>query len=213
MSTTNSLTKSNHVSKQTNYKGPRERWDDKTKARAVVIYKSVGSLLQTSEVSGIPYKTVLYWSKQEWWKERILQIQSEDTLQLADAVTNIAKTGVKIAQERLENGDFVLNKDGELIRKPVSAKDAALITSIAITKRKELNEEPQRIEQLSVNERLLKLVADFSKYSQAKEINAVARVVSDLALSHDSNIEEGDIIDAEQITEAGEDDGGGSALS
>lgn len=151
------------------------RWGEKDKTRAVAIYKSTGSITQTVDLSGIPYETLHYWMKQPWWGDKLAQAQAEDTAQLADASTTIAKMGGEIVKERLQNGDFVLNRDGELIRKPVSAKDAAIITAVAIDKRKTLQEEPLRGEQLGTTERLLKLVEQFARFANAKEVKALVK--------------------------------------
>lgn len=152
-------------------------WTDSDKRRALAVYKSVGSMVKTTDITGIPDQTLRFWMKQEWWKEGMLQLKAEDSTQLEDAATTIAKMGGEIVKERLTNGDHVLTKGGEIIRKPVSARDAAVITAIAIDKRKVLQEEPVREQQLDSAERLLKLVEQFARFASAKEVKGVVKEV------------------------------------
>lgn len=162
------------MSKTTKHK-PLTRWEDKDKRRALAVYKSLGNLAKTAEVTGIPDRTLEFWTTQDWWKEGLKAIKAEDTAELEEAATTIAKMGGDIVKERLRNGDFVLTKDGELIRKPVSARDASVITAIAIDKRRVLQEEPIREQQLDSSERLLKLVEQFARFASAKELKGVVK--------------------------------------
>lgn len=132
-------------------------------------------MVRTIEVTGIPDQTIRFWMKQDWWKEGMLQLKAEDSAELEDAATTIAKMGGEIVKDRLQYGDHVLTRDGEVIRKPVSAKDAAVITAIAIDKRKILQEEPIREQQLDSAERLLKLVEQFARFASAKEIKGAIK--------------------------------------
>lgn len=150
-------------------------WTDSDKRRALAVYKSLGSMVRTTEVTGIPDQTLRFWMKQEWWKEGLLQLKAEDSAELEDAATSIAKLGGEIVKERMQHGDFILNKDGEMVRKPISARDAAVITAIAIDKRKVLQEEPVRQQELGSTERLLKLVEQFARFAQAKEIKGAIK--------------------------------------
>lgn len=148
-------------------------WTDKDKLRVAVVYKSLGNQAKTCEITGVPPRTLAFWMQQDWWKEQLLSLRAEDSLELEEAATTIAKKSNEVVHERLTNGDFVLNRDGELIRKPVSARDAAVIGAIAIDKRKVLQEEPQREQQLGTAERLLKLVEQFTRFTNAREIKGM----------------------------------------
>jgi hypothetical protein len=109
----------------------------------------------------------------DWWKEMLLTAKSEDSTVLEDAATSIAKQAADVVRERLTNGDHVLNRDGELVRKPVGARDAAIVMGISLQKRKELQESPVRENSLGTAERLLKLVEQFARFANAQEIKGV----------------------------------------
>lgn len=148
-------------------------WNDSDKRRALAVYKSLGSMVKTTEVTGIPDQTLRYWMQQEWWREGMLALKHEDSTQLEEAATSIAKQAQEVVKERLTNGDFVLTKDGTLTRKPVSARDASVINAINIDKRKILHEESLTDKHIhDASERLLKLVEQFARFASAKEIKA-----------------------------------------
>jgi transposase-like protein len=149
---------------------PKTYWSDKDKDRAVAVYKATGAPLKTAEITGIPYRTLWEWMKQEWWSEKMLSLKAEDSAVLEDASTTLAKKAQEIVAERLENGDFVVGKDGNLMRKPVSARDAVVIAAINIDKRRQFQEEPVREQQLGTTERLLKLVEQFALLTNSKKV-------------------------------------------
>jgi hypothetical protein len=179
-------------------------WLDSDKRRAVSVYKSVGSMVKTTEITGIPDQTLRFWMKQDWWNEWLRQIKAEDTAILEDAATDIAKLGGDVVRERLKNGDFILNKEGELIRKPVSARDAAIITAVSIDKRKLLQEEPIREQQLNSAERLLSLVEQFTRFASAREIKGVVREVAKI---EQTKVKDAEFTELQEELQAGSSDG------
>lgn len=148
-------------------------WEEKDKARAVVVFKSLGSIAETADITGIPLKTLQAWRNEEWWNEKLLAYKAADTAKLEEAALEIARLSGDIVVDRLRHGDYVLNKDGDLVRKPVAARDAVISMAVAIDKRKVLQQEPERDTQLGSAERLLKLVEQFAKFASAKEIKGV----------------------------------------
>lgn len=145
-------------------------WTEEDKRRAVVVWKACGNLSKTSELTGIPYNTIKQWSHRDWWREGLLSLKAEDSTMLEHATTNLAKQAADVVRERLSNGDFILDRDGVLVRKPVNGRDAAVIMGISMQKRKELMDEPVHKAQLGTHERLLKLVEQFVQFANSKEI-------------------------------------------
>lgn len=176
-------------------------WEQTDKTRAVAVYKATGNLAKTARITGIPERTLHTWVKQDWWSEKVKQLRAEDTAELEQAYTDIAKESQSVVKDRLANGDFVLDKDGKIIRKPVSLRDAALVGAISVDKRKILGEEPQREQELGTAERLIKLVEQFARFANARQIN---NIVEKEQLSEER------IIDAVEVEETASDDGSSS---
>jgi len=94
-----------------------------------------------------------------------------------------ALDGVKA---RIDEGDSVYDsKRGELVKKPISAKDLASITTSSIDKRQLLRGKPtSRTETVSEGKRLEQLAAQFIKMAQgAKEPRVIQGEVIENAVN------------------------------
>lgn len=103
-------------------------YTDKQKLEAVTTYLTLGSVELTAAVLKISVRTLFYWKRTEWWNELVNEIKKEDRLVISAKLRKILDKSWHLVEDRLENGDFVLNnKTGEIIRKPVALKDAAKV--------------------------------------------------------------------------------------
>lgn len=157
-------------------------WKQEDKQRAVAAYAATGSFLKSAKLIGIPDATIRYWSKQDWWEEELRRADQQDTNELKATYTRIAKRAAEALEDRLENGDQVIGKDGEFLKKQIPGKELAVISAIATDKRKIAMEQPNSIALQSTNERLAQLVESFIKFSSAKQIEGTAIEVKDDAI-------------------------------
>lgn len=146
-------------------------WKAADKARAVAAYAATGSFTRAETVTGIPNNTIRYWAKQEWFSEELLRSRQADTDEMAATFTRIVKKATSELEDRLERGDEVITKEGEVILKKISAKEAAIVAAVAVDKRKVLIDQPAAVAPQSSAEKLLSLMEQFVKFSKAKEIN------------------------------------------
>lgn len=103
-------------------------YSDKQKLEAVTTYLTLGSVELTAAVLKISVRTLFYWKRTEWWNELVNEIKKEDRLVISAKLRKILDKSWHLVEDRLENGDFVLNnKTGEIIRRPVALKDAAKV--------------------------------------------------------------------------------------
>jgi len=122
-----------------------------------------GSALSTScRLTGVSLGTLQSWRTKEWYGKAIEIIQKRLDEQLDGKMTYAVNKGISKTMERLEQGDAVLQKDGTLAYKPVTAKDAAIISSIFFDKRNLLRNKPTSISQkIGTDERLSQLASRF----------------------------------------------------
>lgn len=127
-------------------------------------------MARVSEQTGIPLGTLNFWKSQPWWFEQVEKIrQSEDT-EIDSTFTRIVKKTQEIMLERLENGDYFVDKDGEVRRKPVSMRDAAIVGAIGVDKRNILRQVPQSEQsKMGMSERLKNLETQFTKLVKREE--------------------------------------------
>lgn len=119
---------------------------------------------------GISYNTINSWKRSGWIYEAVelgKQIAQDALDRRFSGVINKALDNL---DDSLSNGDSVLGKDGKIKRKPVSAKDNALIAAIAFDKRQLVRGEATTIsEDKSSEDRLKDLAAQFKKFAMNGE--------------------------------------------
>lgn len=140
-------------------------YPDEKYLEAATLYAITGTLETIERLTGIPVSTLRKWTREERFKEIVREVRQENNEKIDAKFTQIIEKSCDLILDRLEHGDHVWDtKRGELIRKPVGAKDLSLVTAINIDKRQLIRGEPtQRVEQVNEDTRLEKLAAQFSK--------------------------------------------------
>lgn len=155
--------------------GKRNHFTDKEKLNAVCVFAVAGNSRRVAELTGIPEGTIRSWKATAWWNETMNRIITEQDEELGSKLTKLVNKAVDEVNDRLENGNYVYNpKMDKLIRKPVDAKELAIVTAISIDKRQLLRGLPtSRTENVSQTERLKGLSEQFKKFVTAKEVQQV----------------------------------------
>ncbi|HQT26542.1 MAG TPA: hypothetical protein PLK99_08090 [Burkholderiales bacterium] len=109
-------------------------YSDEQRREAVAHFIVTGNMRRVSELTGIPHSTLLGWKNSDWWHTLIVKVRAEKESELDARFTEIIHRGIEQVLDRIENGDYVM-VNGQLKRKPVSAKDLGLITAITFDKR------------------------------------------------------------------------------
>lgn len=123
------------------------------------------------KLTGIPINTVNKWAREDWYYEVINLIKDRMDYELDATMTAVVHKGAAEALDRLENGDVVLDRNGNQVRKPVSGKDAIMIAAIAYDKRALGRGKPTSIaESITTEDRLDRLKQRFKEISGECEI-------------------------------------------
>lgn len=147
--------------------GSRYTWEEK--ADAAQRYMLNGNMRLVSEMTGIPYQTLCDWKKSEWWGSMMDEIRLMRKAKTGTKLNDIVSTSLELLQDRLENGDWVLNnKTGEMTRRPVSLRDAAGMTNALMTRQLQMEELAERMEHRkeTVQETLNMLAREFTKMNK-----------------------------------------------
>lgn len=105
--------------------GSNHRWSDKQRMEAVQSWILLGNLALTSRILGIPEVTLRVWKASTWWKDLVNELKTQETIQMSGRLKKIVDASLSAVEDRLVNGDVVFDqKTGEVVRKPVSLKDA-----------------------------------------------------------------------------------------
>lgn len=154
-------------------------WSDSQKLECVTTYLSLGNLAQTSRLLKIPEMTIRTWKQKDWWKELELDLKSQETLQLSSRLKRIIESTLAVTEDRLANGDFIYdNRSGQMVRKPVSMKDAHKVTMDMIQRRDVLdNKQPTDISAESISDKLDTLAKKFEEIASGKKTIEVTDVI------------------------------------
>jgi hypothetical protein len=145
-------------------------------------YDVIRTLLATgnhriaSEMHGVALSTLRQWKKTQWWPELLDEVKREQREELQSRLGKIAAVTLDIMEDRLENGEFILNnKTGELIRKPVGLRDANQAMNNLMTqatKIEELNSKEYHADE-TVADVLKQLAGEFAKFNKKNTKNVV----------------------------------------
>lgn len=141
------------------------------KIEAVAVFIVVGSIRETSRLVGMPYETLVGWVRSDWWADCITQTHSINRHLVNARTTTIINKAFNNVEQRLDNGDYATydSKSGEVIMKPVSAKDSATIAGIMFDKQRINNSLATSITQATTTH-LIDIKAQFDDMTRAKLI-------------------------------------------
>ena len=141
-------------------------YSDSQKMEAVKLWLVTGNLHATAATLDIPLPTVRSWRYSQWWADIAADIQAEGRIQLSNKLATVAEKSMAVVLDRLENGDFVLNqKTGEMIRKPVVMRDAAVVLSNTLDRSAKLAQRPVEEDNKNIIDRLDKLKEEFERFA------------------------------------------------
>lgn len=182
-----SLIQSTSTTKQTKKAKKREYFHSNAdKSRGVASYAGTGSFNQAASITGIAETTLRYWSKQDWWQEELLRVNKADSEELKTTFTRIAKKASVELEERLENGDEIVTKDGEIVKRRIPGKELAIIAAVAADKRRAEINTPNSVALESSAEKLIKLAEAFMRFNNAREIRHDAQDIREIGLTTES---------------------------
>lgn len=107
---------------------------------AAIQFVLLGSMRRTAEATGIPVRTLYDWQKTDWWETLVAQVRTEMEGEIDATLSKMIQLALAATMDRLENGDYVVTAKGEIVRKPVSARDVMAILAMAIDKRQVLRD-------------------------------------------------------------------------
>lgn len=141
-----------------------KHWSDRQKLEAVTTYLMLGgNVIMTCATTQIPEQTIYKWKKTEWWNTLVNEIKQEERLILSTKLKRVMEKSWEVVGDRLEHGDWQLNqKTGELVRKPVSMRDAAKVATDSVILREKLDmNESFTVHADQIEDKLAKLAKAF----------------------------------------------------
>ena len=107
-------------------KQPGSQYTNDQRIAVISDYVVLGNQTKVSELHNIPLTTVHEWIKSEWGVALTEDIRSEKAPELDANFTKLIDSAFEQAQDRVENGDYRVTKDGKLIRVPMGGKELVI---------------------------------------------------------------------------------------
>jgi hypothetical protein len=155
--------------------GTAAHWSDKQRIELVTTWLATGNLALSAATLGIPEVTARKWKASPWFKQMVTDFRQEESISLDAKLSKVVSKSVEQLLDRVEGGDYQYDqKTGQLVRKPISARDASKITSEMLDRRDILQgkKEQQVDSTRKVEDRLLKLAEEFSRFAKSKVVQS-----------------------------------------
>lgn len=157
----------------------KAQWSHNQRLEAVSTYLILGSRTQTAIATGVPYPTLEAWQRTDWWKEYSLKLKTEDIQQLDSNLKRIVTKSLRALEDRVDFGDAQFDqRTGAIVRVPIKAHVALKISTELLTQKKKLDDAPIKEElEKTIDERLLRLSAEFAKFASMKQIDVDGNIL------------------------------------
>lgn len=183
-------------------------YSEKKKMEVVGLYAAVGNLKKVSELTSVPEYYIKKWRKEAWFNMFLDEIRAENQDKIDAMFSDIIEKSLESIQDRVANGDYVMNFKGDLIRRPLPAKDLGYLAAINVDKRQVLRGEPtsrQEVieklpeKQLSRLEKLAETFENLAKHGRKPRV-----IENKVGISDADAFKTQEIVDAEEVRETTE---------
>lgn len=150
--------------------GTKTNWAYEKKQEALRHFMSCGNKTQTAMELRIPYKTILLWSNQDWWKNGIKDLRNENIDRTDAKLTALIDEALVGIEDRMTKGETVYDpRTGKERIVPVKIRDLNTVFTTLLDKRQLLRKEPTKIvEQTTTAAQLQNLANQFEQFVTKK---------------------------------------------
>ena len=162
---------------------PNSLYSPEQKIAAAQAYLITGTSLQAQKYCGVKADIIRGWkTRSTWWPDLFESVKKQKNDELEATFTQTMDSAVLQLQDRIENGDSKIQKDGSLVKVPMGGKELAVVVSIMYDKRALLRGDvTSRVEKKEGNamQLLQSKFEDIAKQLEAKPINDTYEIEQD----------------------------------
>lgn len=145
-------------------------WPIDDRIAAAIAWLITGNTEDAGALCNIPGRTIRDWMQKPWWEEVLAEAKGIKQKELDALWTGLIHKSTTELRNRLDKGDPIMTKMGEVKYMPVKAKDLAIITSIAVDKRALLRNQPtSRVERITIEEKLNRIGSRLEELDGAED--------------------------------------------
>jgi len=113
---------------------PRQPWSPGDRETAIAAYADLGSVKEAAEATGVPLGTLERWLAAPEAAQAVEAIRKQHSRRRSLEAGSLWDRAVTELRDRLDHGDHVLTKQGDVVRKPIAGRDLAVIAGIMADK-------------------------------------------------------------------------------
>jgi len=126
-------------------KQPGSKYTNEERRAVIADYFVTGNITKTADMNNIPRRTVGTWINSEWGVELLAEVRHEKGEEYDANLTKLIDSAFSEAQDRIDNGDFRVTKDGKLIRVPMGGKELVISGATVYDKQRLHRNQPTSI--------------------------------------------------------------------
>ena len=148
--------------------------------RAAAALIATGNSKVAASESGIPSSTIRHWRQHDADFALICdELRAEFSERIKSQLAEIIEKANVETLDRLEHGDAIRDKSGELTRQPIRGKDSAIIGAVALDKLRLLENQPTSIVARTDVSALAEQFRQLSRQWQEKQIHVIDQEETD----------------------------------
>ena len=154
--------------------GQGSKYTDEDRRRVAIEYFVTGNMKQVAKRTGIPETTLSDWKHSEWWEGLLGEVRTEKGEEFDANLTKLIDSSFEQAQDRVEKGDYRVNKEGELFRVPMGGRDLVIAGATVYDKQRLHRNEPTSIkgDSKSIQE-LAQMFREISEDHKMRQANSI----------------------------------------
>ena len=133
----------------------------------VMLYITEGNMKKVEKMTGIHYQTLAGWKETDWWTPALQFCHKRKDKELELRFSRVIHDAVSEIHDRVTKGDWLVMKDGEKVRKPMTGRDLSVVMGVIHDKRQLLRGEATSltVQKDSQADKLKALEQKFNEFS------------------------------------------------
>lgn len=142
---------------------PKAKYTADEKLAAVLAYVMTGSVKGVVRLTGLKQQIVSDWkNNSSWWPDCYQSIKREKQEEVDGTLTTIIHAANGEMLDRIINGDEIIDKNGDAVRRKMTGKELAWVMGISFDKRALLRGDPtSRTEKVDTRQQMEDLRKEF----------------------------------------------------
>ncbi len=151
-------------------KQPGSHYTNEQRRSVIADYFVTGNITKTADMNNMPRRTVGTWIKSEWGVELLAEVRHEESEEFDANLTKLIDSAFAEAQDRIDNGDYRVTKDGKLIRVPMGGKELVISGATVYDKQRLHRNQPTQIQAQTADAQIQSFISEYRKIAQSYKV-------------------------------------------